>query len=337
MVIKLADSCTPIYFVLSVDTEEEWDWKGPFPEKNFSVKNGAHIPKFQRFCDECGIKPTYFVDYAIADDPVSVRCLKEALGKGNCEVGGHLHPWCTPPIKERVNEKENSHAITLSMDLVARKLENLTDKLEKEFGSKPVSFRSGRWGTNGEMLKLLVENGYTIDSSVHPYYADTPFSYHDAPDTPYWPSFRNCTAPGQQRDIFEVQVTAGYNRPNFPFWNKLHLALSESPWSKLRLVGVLWKLGIMRKIQLSPELANAEEMISLVKAALKRGHRVIHMYFHSSSLLPGMTPYVKNETDEKEFYDRIEAVFRFLKENTNMECCTLEEAANKVMKEKQCE
>lgn len=325
-----------VLFVLSVDTEEEWDWDGPFPEKNFSVKNGGHIPRFQNFCDERGIKPTYFVDYAIADDPVSAKHLKEAQDNGNCEVGGHLHPWCTPPIEETVNEQENSHAITLPMDLVARKMENLTTKLKEAFGRQPASFRSGRWGTNGEMLQVLVKNGYTIDSSIHPYYADRPFSYHDAPDTPYWPSYEKCTVPGDQREIFESQVTAGFNKPNFPFWNKVHLALSESPLSKLRLVGILWKLGIMRKIQLSPELANAEEMISLVKAALASGHRMIHMYFHSSSLLPGMTPYVKNETDEQAFYDNIAAVFRYLEENTDVQCCTLEEATKRIIKEEQC-
>ncbi len=326
---------TPVIFILSVDTEEEWDWSGPFPQHTFSVNNGRNIPKFQAFCDKLGIKPTYFVDYAIADDPESVENLKNPMDEGRCEIGGHLHPWCNPPVEEDVSNTDNSHAINLPGDLVARKLENLGIKLAQAFGKKPVSFRSGRWGTNEKMLKLLANEGYKIDSSIHPYYADTLFSYHKAPDTPYWPSFSEFTRPGSQREIFELAVTAGYNRPNFPFWNKLHLALSRKPLSNFRLIGILWKLGIMRKIQLSPELANTEEMISLVKAAIARGNRVIHMYFHSSSLLPGMTPYVKNATEEKEFYDRIGAVFNFLKENTHLHCCTLEEAAKKIMKEQQ--
>ena len=326
----------PIYFVLSVDTEEEWDWSGPFPENNFSVENTVNIPKFQAFCDRLGIKPTYFVNYAIAADPNSVKRIKAPLEKGNCEVGGHLHPWCTPPIKEEVNKAQNSHTITLPFDLVEKKLSNLTQKLEKEFGQKPRSFRSGRWGTNGKLLKLLHTNGYTIDSSIHPYYADTPFSYHEAPDVPYWPSYDECTTAGNQREIYELPVTSGYNRSNFPLWNRIHLALSKPPISQMRLVGILWKLGLLRKIQLSPELADANNMISLTKAALKKGHRIIHMYFHSSSLLPGMTPYVKNETDEKQFYSNIEAVFQYLNSNYQVQCCTIEEAANKIREERQC-
>jgi len=324
-----------VYFVLSVDTEEEWDWSGSFPQHPFSVKNAANIPKFQAFCDRLGIRPTYFVDYAIANDPESVKNLKKPLDRGRCEIGGHLHPWCNPPVDEDVANAENSHAINLPVDLVAKKLKNLNMKLEEAFGEKPRSFRSGRWGTNGDMLKLLADNGYVIDSSIHPYYADTPFSYHDAPDTPFWPSYGDCITPGEQRDIFEVPVTSGYNRPDFPFWNRLHRTLSKTPLSQLRLVGVLWKLGWMRKIQLSPELADADNMIALVKAALASGHQVIHMYFHSSSLLPGAAPYVKNEVDERVFYGKIEAVFEYLKENTDVHCCTLEETAERILKEGQ--
>ena len=322
-----------VYFVLSVDTEEEWDWSGPFPQHQFSVKNSRNIPKFQAFCDNLGIKPTYFVDYAIADDPDSVNALKVPLSKGNCEIGGHLHPWCNPPVEEDVSNVDNSHAINLPLDLVERKLENLNLKLEEAFGRKPRSFRSGRWGTNGTMLKLLAEKGYVVDSSIHPYYADVPFSYHDAPDTPFWPSYECCTTDGVQREIYEVPVTAGYNKPDFSFWNRLHLALSKPPFSHLRLVGILWKLGVMRKTQLSPELADADSMIALVKAALAGGHQVIHMYFHSSSLLPGAAPYVKNEADEAAFYDNIEAVFHYLMENADVHCCTLEEAAKKTLEE----
>ena len=28
-----------VLFILSIDTEEEWDWSGPFSKSNFSVDN----------------------------------------------------------------------------------------------------------------------------------------------------------------------------------------------------------------------------------------------------------------------------------------------------------
>jgi len=321
-----------VIFILSIDTEEEWDWNGPFPQANFSVKNTANIPKFQAFCDRLGIRPTYFVDYAIANDTGSAARLKTVQDRGNCEIGGHLHPWVTPPVEEDISNPDNSHAINLPIELVEKKLESLNLKLEEAFGKKPRSFRSGRWGTNGSMLKLLARQGYSIDSSIHPYYEDSGFSYHSAPDRPFWPSYDDCTSQGQQREVYEIPVTNGYNKPNFPFWNQLHLTLSKTPFKQLKLVGILWKLGVMRKIPLSPELADAENMITLVKAALTEGHQVVHMFFHSSSLLPGMNPYVKNEADEKALYDNIEQVFNFLKEKTDLRCCTLAEAEQTILK-----
>ena len=320
-------------FVLSVDTEEDWDWSGPFPQPPFSVNNGSRIPKFQHFCNNLGIKPTYFVDYAIADDTQCATHLKSFMDDGVCEIGSHLHAWCTPPIQEDVTNTENSHAINLPDDLVKQKLRILNEKFKSAFGTKPKSFRSGRWGINEYLIKLLSEEGYTTDSSVHPYYADSTFSYHDAPDTPYWPDFNNFKKPGSQRQIFEIPVTAGYSRHNFGFWNKLHLKLSSTPFRYFHPIGILWKLGLMRKIQLSPELADIDNMISLIKAALKEDHKVIHMYFHSSSLLPGKTPYVRNSSDEGIFYDRIQQVFEYLKENTVVTCCTVSEAAEILTKE----
>ena len=177
-----------LLLAITIDTEEEWDWSGPFPAPPFSTQNAERLGRFQAFCDGLGLKPTWLVDHAIAENPVSVIHLRKAFEDGMCEIGAHLHPWATPPIVESINE-HNSHILNLSHDLVARKLENLTNKLESSFGRRPVSFRAGRWGLDGRLLKLLRDNGYTVDSSVHPYYADSAFSYEGAPDEPYGPDF----------------------------------------------------------------------------------------------------------------------------------------------------
>lgn len=41
-----------ILFVMTIDTEEEWDWGKGFPVEKHSVQNTRNIPKFQRFCNE---------------------------------------------------------------------------------------------------------------------------------------------------------------------------------------------------------------------------------------------------------------------------------------------
>ncbi len=53
-------------------------------------------------------------------------------------------------------------------DLLSDKLKNLTEHIESAFGKRPLSFRSGRYGFNENVARVLVENGYLIDSSVTP-------------------------------------------------------------------------------------------------------------------------------------------------------------------------
>ncbi len=51
-----------VLFVLTIDTEEEWQWDEEFPQHNCSVGNVEKLPAFQTFCESLGIRPTYFVD-----------------------------------------------------------------------------------------------------------------------------------------------------------------------------------------------------------------------------------------------------------------------------------
>jgi hypothetical protein len=321
-----------VFFVLSVDTEEEWNWAGEFPKSDFSVRNIQRIPKFQKFCNEIGARPTYFVDYAVASDRKSVDCLKVPFEKGECEIAAHLHPWCTPPHEEKTSDM-TSHIVNLPVELVRRKLRNLTSKIEKEFGESPRSFRSGRWGINGEILQVLSEEGVELDSSVFPFYSDASFSYEMAPETPYWPDFHCGTREGTQRKIFEVPVTSGFNHYNFDFCQKVHTLLVSEPWRKFHLVGVLWRLGLLRKLYLSPEGIGASEMISCIKACIRRGHRVIHMFLHSSSLLPGATAYVRTDEDEERSYKNMADVIDYVKEKTDLTFCTLTEVKEHLLKE----
>jgi peptidoglycan/xylan/chitin deacetylase (PgdA/CDA1 family) len=249
-----------------------------------------------------------------------------------CEIGAHLHPWVTPPVEEDIHE-HNTHAVNLPTDLVRRKIRNLTHKLEEEFGERPLTFRSGRWGVNEVLLKMLLEEGYQTDSSIHPFYADSIFSYYHAPETPYWPDLSDCIQKGTQREIFEIPVTSGFNRPYFRMCHNIHHVCSAKPWNIFHGIGILWHLNIMRKLQLSPELADASNMIALMDACLKRGHRIIHMFFHSSSLLPGGSPYVSNEDDEHAFYRKIADVITYLKTHVEVEFCTLTEARQHYLQE----
>jgi hypothetical protein len=74
---------------------------------------------------------------------------------------------------------------------------------------------------------------------------------------------------------------------------------------------VFHHVGILRKIWLSPENSTGEEMICLARAMRRKGARVLNLFFHSPTLLPGLTPFVKSKPEADEFLERIRKFLRF--------------------------
>jgi hypothetical protein len=315
-----------VMFVLSIDTEEEWNWEAEFPEHNFSVNNVQFLPAFQSFCESLAIRPTYFIDYPVVDDAQALNQVKTTIKSGKCEVGGHLHPWCNPPYFGKTTEFE-SHVVNLPVAQVEAKLDRLTNKIQRTLGVTTRSFRTGRWGINSDIMQLLKSRGFKVDSSVYPLYHNKHFSCMDAPLTPYWPDINAPNTLGIQRDIMELPVTVGFNRENFDFWRYISRQLEQAPFTYLRATGLLWQTNIMRKIYLSPELSNVSDMQSLVDKCIDRGDPVIHMYLHSSSLLDGVTGFYAQEQAFKAMCDAIQAVVQHMQVKVDVTFATISECA----------
>ncbi|WP_255438904.1 polysaccharide deacetylase family protein [Aestuariibacter sp. GS-14] len=312
-------------FILTIDTEEEWQWDGPFPQDNCQVENVQRIPQFQSFCEEMGIRPTYFVDYAVAANPNAVKAINQARQNNHCEIGAHLHPWCNPPYFGQTNEAE-SHVVNLPLAHIEAKLDELMRVLTEQFNTQPKSFRTGRWGIDSKVLTLLAERGFRVDSSVYPFYRNEYFSCEGSPLVPYWPDFNDPLSPGHQRQIMEIPVTAGFNRRDYGFSEKLHRLGETAPLKLLHTIGLLWHSRLLRKIYLSPELNDEQNLCMLVDTAIKRQHRVIHMYLHSSSLIDGATGFFEETNSLQIICQRIRATVEHLQRLTPVEFCTITEA-----------
>lgn len=317
------------YFILSVDTEEEWDWDGPFPDENWSVENTDFIPPFHQMVRALGVKPTYFVDYAVMQNSNMNAVFKKWQQSGECEIGAHLHPWCNPPFFTDATSEAQSHVVNLPLSQVEQKLVSLTDIIEREMGQRPISFRTGRWGINGDILRLVARHGYKIDSSVCPYYKTQFFSCDGAEPSPYWPKFDRVVAAGEQRDILEIPVTAGFSRRGFRTWAAVHRALAASVLSKIKIVGLMWHLRFLRKLYLSPELSSLENMKALLDATVASGYPVVHMYFHSSTLLPNKNSFVADEKAKQEFLSDIKKLIEYCSQRYDTEFCTLSDLLEK--------
>lgn len=318
-------------FILTVDTEEEWDWSGPFPDSDFSVRNVFELPAFQNYCQELGIKPTYLVDYAVANSDSASQILKN-FNQTQCEIGAHLHPWANPPFYDDTREF-SSHVINLPIEQVSAKLDALIEVIQRKIGQSPRSFRTGRWGVNGDVLKLLLKAGIDTDTSVYPLYSNDYFSCENAPKSPYWPSYSDTNQVGEQRGIFEIPVTCGFNRSNTKFSQAFHKLMEKRPFRWLRINGFCWQTLILRKLYLSPELCSAADMNRLVRARLKKGTKIFHMYLHSSSLIQQVTGLNDEANAREQICQRIGQVIAELESRTNLTFMTLTETRQYLTKE----
>lgn len=328
--MSVKENKQPLIFILSIDTEEEWDWSGPFPQQVASVKNIDRLPEFQQICESLGVRPTYFVDYAVSNDQSAVDKMLTFTNKGNCEIGAHLHPWCNPPYFGDVGEAE-SHVINLPVEQVSQKLDVLMQSIETSFGVKAQSFRTGRWGIDKNVMDLLVKSGIKVDSSVYPYYQNEYFSCVGSPTLPYWPDLDDPLKQGEQDAIYELPVTVGFNRSNFDSANTVHSAFATPPLSWTRFNGLAWHTNLLRKIYLCPELSAADDMITLCDKVINKGYPVLHMYMHSSSLLDNQVGLLGFEQNPFDFIsDAVSKVITELKSRYNIEFCTISEAADKL-------
>ena len=83
-------------------------------------------------------------------------------------------------------------------------------------------------------------------------------------------------------------------------------------WRVPMLRGVLARIGLLERIPLTPEGVTAEEAIRGIDIALDEGLPVLVFSFHSPSLAPGYTPYVRSEDDLDQFYGWWREVLAYL-------------------------
>jgi hypothetical protein len=287
-----------------VDAEEEFDWNEPFSQSNTRVTSIAAQKAADRIFHDFGVVPTYVVDYAVASQPSGFEPLRDLMKSGGCEIGAQLHPWVTPPIEEQISER-NSYANNLPASLERRKIMVLTDTIERNFEHRPMIYRAGRYGSGAVTLGILEELGYQVDCSVLPGVRLHPSApdYSGGSARPYWLN--------SPRQILEIPVTVGTVGLAGRAGERVYRRLASPLGNVFKIPAIAARLGLVERIRLTPEGSTLEEGKRLTRAMLNEGHRVFVVSYHSPSLVPGNTPYVRDRKDLQTFLGWLRGYLEF--------------------------
>jgi len=311
---------------VSIDTEED-NWIPSL--EGITVRNIRELPKLAELCASLGVRATYFVTYQVASTPESAAVIRELASDGTAEIGAHLHPWNTPPscgLEPRISMLRD-----YPPEFQRKKLERLLEEFDASIGIRPTSFRAGRFGVGRSVIEALVENGIFIDSSVTPlisWEGDGGPSFLDAPTRMYrLDGSGEVPTPNDEGLVVEVPVTVGFTRFAPADWPRVARLLASARGRGVRLFGLASRLGLFRRVILSPETHSVEDMLLMSRRMIEAGEPYLHLYFHSSSLVPGLSPFVRTEEDRTALFDTLRRFVEGVREMADIRACTVTEAA----------
>ena len=278
-------------FWVTIDTEEDFDWAAPFARTGYRLASVPALVDCQRYFEGAQVAPIYLVDWPIVTDDRAVAILGEARAAGGCEIGAQLHPWVTPPHDEEVSAR-NSYTGNLPPDLQRAKMTTLRDTIAHRFGVAPTVYRAGRYGLGPESAAMLAELGFRCDTSVRAGFDYRPGhgpDYRAMPLYPWW--VRTDSQP-----LLEVPVTTVFGGRLGPAGRWLYHHTSSNSRAAFA------RLGLAERIALTPEGIPAKKACEAIDIAIDARLPVLNFSFHSPSLQPGNTPYVRSMSDLAGFY-----------------------------------
>jgi len=289
-------------FTVFVDTEEEFDWRAPFRHDGWGVSAVAALPDAHRRFAERGVESCYLVDYPVAIDPAAIDALRSIVAHGHGTIGAQLHPWVNPPFDETLSA-HSSFAGNLPRALEAAKLDRLTDALTSLAGTAPTVYRAGRYGLGPATLGLLAAHGYALDSSMRARYD---YGAQGGPD--YRGIGNDAFHTGPDERIVELPLTTVFTGRLRRGGPRLYEGAGRIPRGR----GLLARLGLLHRVALTPEDMPLADALAAIRVAVGEGVRVLNFAYHSPSLAPGHTPYVRDAADLAAFWRWWDAVLDLL-------------------------
>ena len=307
-------------FIITIDTEGDNIWNHKIGD-SIETKNVEWLKRFQLLCEKHCFKPTYLVNFEMVSNKDFVFYFKKKQDANKCEIGMHLHAWNSPPLVDLVKRNDGIEAglpyITeYENNVIEKKVKYLTQRIENEFGIKPVSHRSGRWATNELYAKILEKYGYKFDCSFTP-----GISWHKCPgytDGSFGSDYsksRNGISSFYNTSILEIPFP-GYKDHRI----KKERIVSFRTWFR----NVVYAIKRKQIINLRPDGKNSSDLFYILRKNSRAKQKYIMFMIHSSELMPGGSSTFKTIEDIENLFEILEKLFSKI-ENKHFIGMTLKE------------
>ncbi len=296
-------------FLITIDTEGDNLWDGPH---EITTRNARFLPRFQKLCERFSFKPTYLTNYEMANDPFFIDFGRDILARDSGEIGMHLHPLNSPPIKPLTadDHRYQPYLFEYPTPVIRDKIAYLTDLLTEAFQCQMLSHRAGRWAFNETYARILLDLGYRVDCSVTPHiswreYPGDPAQNGGAdfflfPEDHYFVDLDDVGRAGQS-SLLEIPVTVFDTAP-------APIRLIKKNFRRAAFIHRLAN-KILPTIWLRPAKGNRRRLFQTVALAERLQKDHLMFILHSSEFMPGGNPTFLNERDIERLYADMEVLF----------------------------
>ncbi len=265
--------------ILTVDTEEEFDWRLFSPEDH-RVSRPKDIDRLQKLCEEFAARPLYFITFPLLTNAETAGYFRTLAERGAADLGIHLHQWNTPPIGGFAGEYYSWQG-NLPRAVHHEKLRSLSAAFERAFGFAPIAHRAGRYGVTSEAYHDIAATGIEFDFSPS---AGFDFSPGGGPDFSAISNDPFTVETGCGK-VFVTPVCGAFALRG----SNLFLGQSSSPGLTMRHRARSQTLTA--PLRLSCEQARFEELAALTKSLAQARTPVLTFSLHSTTMTPGGNPY----------------------------------------------
>jgi hypothetical protein len=178
------------------------------------------------------------------------------------------------------------------------------ERIETAFDARPAVYKAGRYGLGPATFATLQALGFRVDASVVPH---TDFSIGEGPDFTEFPAGPFRAGPA----LLALPLSVHFAGVLGAAGSAIYPALMAGPGVRLRLPGIAARLGLVERLRLSPEGHSLADMKRQTRAGLARGERYFMLTYHSSTLLPGGTPYAPGAAERDAFLAVLEGYLDF--------------------------